>query len=173
MFLPYIVTFIMLLISFTLLATGNSFTKASETKINFTKVKFVYPREEVLTTGVENLCQADASYCQDKYDSDSDTITLSLSDLDGYIPTGFLNNNGLGGSFGNIIIADNNSTIKINQNIDKDSARYVYLHYYVGAKYGTYPKCLSGNADDKSPCDSSDVVHSYPTSLDLRIALAN
>ncbi len=171
MFLPYIATFVMILVAYAYLATSNSVTNASETRINFAKVKFVYPKEEVLATGVENLCQADAQFCKDKYSSGK--ITLTISDLDGYIPKSFTNTNGLGGTFGNILILDNNTTISISQNIDKDSARYVYLHYYEGAKYGSYPECLSGDKDARSPCDSSDVLHSYPTTLDLRIALEN
>jgi len=173
MFLPYIITFVLLLVSFAYMATSGTVTKSAETRMNFAKVKFTYPKEEVLVTGVESLCQIDGAYCASKYDDTTDTITLTLADLNGYIPQNFQNDNGLGGSFGDITITDNNTTINITHNIDDDHARYIYLRYYEGAKYGEYPVCVSGNKDSQPPCDTSDVKHSYPTSLDLRISLEN
>lgn len=171
MFIPYIATFIMLLVSFAYIATSSSVANTTETRINFTKVKYTYPKEKVLVTGVESLCQANGAYCKSKLVGG--VITLTLADLNGYIPTSFVNNNGIGGNFGNILITNSYSTIVVQHNIPVDTARYVYLHYYAGSEFGSYPACNSGNSDQSSPCDNTSVVHDYPSSLDLRISLEN
>jgi len=171
MFIGYIATFVALLVAFAYMASTSSLSNSAETRINFTKVKFVYPKEKVLVTGVESLCQSNGSYCKGK--EVSGTITLTLADLNGYIPTSFVNDNGIGGTFGNILITNSYTTITIQQTIPKSTSRYVYLHYYAGSEFGSYPECLSGNPDQKSPCDSTSVIHEYPSSLDFRVSLEN
>jgi len=172
MFIPYIATFILLLISFAYMATSGSVSDAAETRINFAKVKFIYPKEKVIISGVEHLCQADGAFCKDK--EVDGVITLQMSDLVGYIPDSFTTSNGLGGVFSNDILIQNNyTTITIEQNIDKNSARYIYLHYYAGAENGIYPTCVSGIADQNSPCDTTSVLHDYPSSINLRTSIEN
>lgn len=171
MFMPYIVTLILLLISFAYLATSNSVANTTQTRINFAKVKFTYPKEQVIVTGVEHLCQADGAFCKSK--EVGGVITLAFTDLAGYIPSSFVNSNGLGGSFGDILIQNNYSTITVQHDIPENTARYVYLHYYQGSEYGSYPYCESGNPDQSNPCDTTKVLHDYSSTLNFRISLEN
>jgi len=171
MLLPYIITFVMLLVSFAYMATNSSVADASKTKLAFTKVSFIYPRENVIVTGVENLCQAEPSTCAGKYSDEK--ISLTISDLNGYIPSNFSTNNGVGGSISGIVIKDNNTTIELKQDIPGKYDRKIYLQHYKGAEYGIYPTCESGSKTTNPPCDTNNVLHQYPTSLALRIALEN
>lgn len=171
MFIPYIVTFILLLISFTYLATSGNVANTTQTRIDFAKVKFVYPKEQVLVTGVEHLCQANGAFCKSK--EVGGVITLALTDLSGYIPDSFSNSNGIGGTFGDITVKNNYSTITISHDVPKSSGRYVYLHYYQGSEYGSYPTCESGDPDASDPCDTTAVIHDYSSSLNFRISLEN
>lgn len=169
MFLSLIAGVIVILIIISYMSTSSIVSDASQVKMNFEKVKFVFPVEKVIVDSVENLCQKDPVACKNK--DVSGTITLTFNDLVGYIPDTFVNENLLQGTFTNIQIVNNYTTVRVTQTIPDDKARKIYLNHYVGREYSIPPKCVAGTTDTTPPCSTTEVYHDYPTSLETRSAL--
>lgn len=165
MFIPIIATVVMLLVILAFMSSSVNVVNATEIKMAFEKVKYSFSTEKVIFEAVENLCQKNPVLCQSKYIDNK--ITLSSSDLVGYIPVNFDYTNLIGGVYSGIQIIDNNTTIRITHNVPSTVSRNVYLNHYSGKEFGISPKCVSG----VSPCDSEFVYHDYPTSLYTRSAL--
>jgi hypothetical protein len=169
MFIPLIAGIIVILGIITYMSTSSIVTDASAVKIKFEKVKYIYPIEKVLVDSVENLCQKDPATCKSK--NSAGVISITLNDLNGYLPTSFDNSNLNGGAFTAIQIVDNNSTIRIYQTIPDDSGRKIYLNHYAGRQYGIPPKCEAGLETDTPPCSTDVVMHDFASSLETRAAL--
>lgn len=170
MFIPMIAAVVVLIVMVAYMSTSHIVTDASEIKMGFEKVKHSYDIEKVIVNAVEDLCQRDSTTCTNKKDSNNN-ISLTLSDLAGYIPDNFQNSNLLGGSFTGIDILNNYTTIRVTHNIPKDTYRKLYLTYYLGKQYSIPPKCVSGSETSIPACSTDEVYHDYATDLYTRAAL--
>jgi len=171
MFIGIIASIVVILFIMAYMSTSTMVVDAKNVKIAYEKVKFNYPIEKVISNSIENLCQKDPQTCKDNYDSGTEKITLTFDNLIGYIPTNFVNDNIVGGTYNILEILDNNTTIRITQDIPDTKARYIYLHHYKGREYGIAPLCVTGDKDSVTVCDDIDVFHDFPTSLETRAAL--
>jgi len=171
MFLPMIVTMVILLMVTIIMSQSTVVTNSSKAHRSFTTVKYTYEIEQTIVNAVEAMCQADPDGC---LDAESDgVITLDLTtELGNYIPDNFVNQNLFGGSYTSITLRDDDyTTIRLVSNIPNNIDRHIYLKHYGGLKYSIPPLCGSGDEDADVPCDSSEVYHDYPTSLETRGAL--
>jgi len=171
MFVPMIATFVMILIITAYMASNNMVGNASQVRLAFEKSKFTFNVEDMLKDAVDSLCQSESQTCKDKYDESTDSIKLTISDISDYLPVNFKNSNLIGGSFGDIYIKDNNSTIEFEHDVPSDIKRNVYLHHYRGLEYSIKPECKYGDEDNFPPCSTDDVIHDYPTAANTRSAL--
>lgn len=169
MFIGIISSVIVILVIMTYMSTSTLVVDAKAVQVAYEKVKFNYPLEQVVVNSVEHLCQNNFAFCKGK--EVSGVITLTFADLAGYIPSNFSNYNIVSGTYNNIEIMENHTTIRITQNIPDSKARYIYLHHYKGKQYGVPPKCVVGLKDSATVCDSENVYHDYPTALQTRAAL--
>lgn len=170
MFIPFIATVVVLLAITMYMSTSGIVADTAKVKMNFDKVSYVYPKEKVIVTAVEDLCRSDAAFCKSK--KSGGEIVLTNTDLVGYIPDAFdWGNNGVDGQFTGVVVTSNDSTIRITQTIPTDDARYVYLNHYQSREYGISPVCDSGDASSTPPCATPVVIHDYPTSLEFREAI--
>jgi len=171
MFVPMIATIVVILIITSYMASNNMVGNAAHVKLAFEKSKFTFNVEEMLKDAVDSLCQSESQTCKDKYSSSLDNIKLTMSDISNYLPANFKNSNLIGGSFGDIYIKDNNSTIEFQHDIPDDIKRNVYLHHYRGLEYSIKPECKYGNENSFPPCSTDDVLHDFPTAANTRTAL--
>jgi len=171
MFIPMITTVVILLLITAYMASNTMVSDATKVKIAFEKAKFTFNVEDMLKSATDSLCQSETQKCKDNYDSSTDTITITMSDLSNYLPTGFVNSNLIGGSYGDVLITDNNTTITLQHSVPDDIKRNVYLHHYRGLEYSIYPDCASGDRNDFPPCDNDNVIHRFPTAAETRTAL--
>jgi len=171
MFVPMIATVVILLIITAYMSSNNMVVNATNIKLAFEKAKYTFNVENMLKDATDSFCQNESSTCKSKYDSTTDTIKLTLSDISDYLPASFNNSNLIDGSFGDIIIKDNNSTIELTHNVPSDIKRNVYLHHYKGLQYSIAPDCVAGDKEASPPCDTEDVLHDYPTAAETRTAL--
>ncbi len=171
MFINVILPLIVVLIIVSYMASSSIVGDSIDTKILYSKIPFTYNIEEVLHKGLENKCQSDPTSCSSVYNTTSQTMTFSFSDLSGYIPTNLKNDNLNGGTFTSLEIRDNNTTIRIFTDVPGDKARFIYLHHYAAKSYGIPPKCVQGFETSKPPCTTSSVYHDYPVSEATRLAL--
>lgn len=169
MFIPILATLISILVIMSYLATSGPTINYNNIKMTYEKVKYIYTIEEVLVNATENLCQKNSAYCKSK--EVGGVISLNALDLAPYLPDNFVNSNLNEGSFGSILIKKNYTTIQLTHNISDENARYIYLNHYKGKEYGIQPQCVVGSSASVPVCDSIDVYHDYPTSLNLRAAL--
>ena len=167
MFINIIATLVAMLVIISYMATSDIVVNAAEVKIKFEKIKYVYQIEKIIVDATEQLCQNDSATC--KNNESNGVITLTLSDLAGYIPDNFSSDNLNGGTFGNIEIFNNYTTLRINHNIPDQYSRKVYLTYFKGKEFGVAPDCQSGTVD--TACNDENVLHDYATMLATRSAL--
>lgn len=167
MFINIIATLIAMLVIASYMATSDIVVNAVDIKLRFERVKYIYQIEKIIADATEQLCQEDSTTC--KNNEESGVVTLTLSDLSGYLPDNFSSDNLNGGTFGNIEIFNNYTTLRINHNIPDKYSRKIYLTYFKGREFGVAPDCQSGVVD--SACSDENVVHDYATSLDTRSAL--
>ena len=167
MFVNIIAPLIAMLVIISYMATSDIVINAVDTKLKFEKVKYVYPIERIIADATEQLCQEDSTTC--KNNESAGVITLTFSDLVGYLPDNFSSDNLNGGTFGNIEIFNNYTTLRINHNIPDQYSRKIYLTYFKGREFGVAPLCQSGTVD--TACSDENVVHDYATTLATRSAL--
>lgn len=171
MFIPYIAGIIVLLIITSYMATSSIVSDTSKIKLAYDKVTYVYPKEQVIVTAVEDLCLNDPAYCKAKRVSGE--ISLVAADLVGYIPDTFnWSSNEVGGAVSGIKILNNDTTIRITQTIPEKTTRFIYLSHYEGRSNGISPYCVTGTVADPDVClGTPNVQHDHPTSLEFRIAI--
>jgi len=171
MFYPFIGTFIVMLIMTTILTTGNITGNAVEVRMLYEKAKYTFNVEDAIKDATDSYCQTEPLSCKALYSQASLSITIPMSNLASHLPLSFQNSNLMGGSYGNVIIKDNNSTIQLIHNIPDATKRRVYLTHYRGNAYSVSPQCVSGIKTSTPPCDSENVFHDFPTRFETRIAL--
>lgn len=170
MFIPFIATIVVLLAITMYMSTSGIVADTAKVKMNFDKVSYVYPKEKVIVTAVEDLCRSNAAFCKAK--KNNGEISITNTDLVGYIPDAFdWNNNGVEGAFTDIVVTANDSTIRITQTVPSDDARYVYLNHYQSREFGISPVCKDGASTSTPPCSTAFVIHDYPTSMEFREAI--
>lgn len=169
MFIPLISSVIVLLIILSYLATSGTVTNYSNVKMAHEKISYTYEIEKIIVDAVENLCQKNPVFCKDR--ESGGIIELTINDISGYLPNEFENTNLNEGTYSNIYIKKNYTTIELHHNIEEQQARYIYLNHYKGKMYGIAPKCLTGSETATPTCNNGNVYHSYATSLNLRGAL--
>jgi hypothetical protein len=150
-------------------SVSSSVTNLNEAAKTHEAAKACMNIERALANAVEALCVSDPNYCLSK--ESGGVIDLDFTDLSGFLPRGFENDNLLGGDFYDIKVKDSHRTIGIYHSIPDGKKRYVYLHHKALKSYGTRPGCVSGDEDAQPPCDDERVFHELPTSLEFRRAL--
>lgn len=165
MFIGMIAVMISLLIIVSYMSTSSIVVDASKVKVAFEKIKNVYTIEKVIVDGVEHLCQYDRQICKDN--EVGGEITLTLTNLSGYIPENFYNDNLYGGVF-YIQILNNYTTIRLTHDLIDPIVKNVYLKHYQGNSSGIPPKCITYSGAE---CTSQTVYHDYATSLKTRASL--
>lgn len=169
MFIGLISAVIVILGIVSYMATSGIVSDAAAVKVTYEKIKYIYPIEKTIVDSVENLCQKDFNTCKSKIIGGE--IILTFNDLVGYIPDNFINENLNNGTFTEIKILNNFTTVRLTQNIDNNVGRKIYLNHYKGREYGIPPKCVIGSEISSPVCNSTIVYHDYPTSLETRSAL--
>ena len=166
MLISIVVTFIVILALGAIIASSSSAVNVAQTKEMFKKSLFAFDTEKILWDAVEYTCINDPDFCKSKEDAQGD-ISLTFGDISSNLPDSFQNDNHMQGTYTLFLITNSHRTLLIKHNVPNQTQRHIYLTYFEGERYGTKPQCVSGT----DPCDSEEVYHEFPTSLELRESL--